>query len=458
MTKKIVFEKKQTNFYRYPCKCVFQDKIENKDAFTDYLNNEHNYQKRPLQLYFHIPFCISMCTYCPFFKVHYKSIDKTEKQRFVFALIRELEKYAKSPFYRNTSVASLFFGGGTPMVLEIEFLEQLIVAVHQNFNMQECEIISIEGDPISLQDKEKIKALKTMGMTRTSMGIQTFNQGLRKKLGIVTTVADIYKAARTLESCGVYEWGTDLLYNCPDQNLNEIRFNVDRVCELGPTVTDNYDLIIPPNTRVHRMIENKEFKSYPSNKNDIEMFKVLRESYFQNGYEQVRSTNFQPKGVQPNPKGILYTLSSDVIGIGPSARGFSYSAGINCRNHCSMNAYMTDVENGAFPLEIGNQVADHVVEERDMVLFPYFMKVHKDTINYTRFKEKIQNMVASGYVVESDSSIELTELGKLWAGNVQFYFHSEDEKEKMVRSTFLSIQHGKNAFNQDDMNCLTDAA
>lgn len=452
MDNKIVFTERLTNFYRYPGICRFQDKIEDMESFLSFLNTPHP-RERQVVIYLHIPFCRSMCNYCPFYKVFYKKLDKETMDRFVDMMVLELKKYAREPFFQNVPIVNVNMGGGTPMVLETRHLQKLLTTIYTHFNTKECEVVSIEGDPITLQDKDKINALKEMGLTRVSFGIQTFNEKLRKKLNVESTVPDIYKTVDTLENCDIAEWGCDLLYNCPDQNVNEIRYNVDRICEMRPSVVDIYDLNISPNTVVHKMMEKNQFKSIPTNQKEISMFKAVMETFAENDFEQVRSVNFQPRGYRYSSKGLLFTFSADIIAVGPSARTFLYSGQRNYRNLCSVEKYIESLARDQYPIEAGNVATDKILEERDMVLFPYYLKLHKNEINYNRFKDKIHDMVESGYIKENGDFLELTELGKLWAGSVQYYFHSEYEKDKMAKSMFLCLQKKKNLFNQDSMNC-----
>lgn len=447
------FREKLTNFYRYPNICKFQDNIKEPNKFMSNLVRHNTNRQRDTMIYIHIPFCRSMCIFCPFYKIHVNSLDYEAKEKFVDSIVLELEKYSKEKYFKDVPIVNVNIGGGTPMLLETEFFDKIFSAIYKNFNMEKCEVISIEGDPIALQDLNKLKALKNMGMTRTSLGIQTFNEKLRKKLGIDSSVLDIYKAFATIEKSGVTEWGCDMLYNCPDQNVNEIKYNVDRICELQPSVVDVYDLNISPNTKLQKLLNTNYFKSKPSNKNEIEMFKAIMETFADNDFNHIRSVNFEPKNYNHSKKGIIYAFSADLLGIGPSARTFLYNAGMNYRNHCSIEKYIQSLEQNNYPIEAGNMVTEEMIEERDIIFFPYYMKVDKKKLNCQRFRSIIDNLAESGYIVETDEFLELTELGKLWAGNVQYSFFSEFEKEKMAKSMFLCLQEKRNLFNQDYINC-----
>ena len=445
------FRERLTNFYRYPRICKFQDEIKDKEPMMSFLQTPHPGDKLTY-IYIHIPWCTSMCNYCPFHHTYYHHSSEELRWQFTEAVAKELTMYAQTPFFHETPIVNVNFGGGTPFLLEVKQFERILTTIYDQFKMGDKPVISVEGDPIALQNKEKLKDLKSLGMTRASFGLQTFNERLRKKLTVESSGMDVYKAVDSLHKAGYTEWGCDMLYNCPEQNVTEIKFNVDRICELGPSIIDVYDLNISPNTKLAKQVIDNRFSSNPSNQNEIEQFRAIQETFAEHGFEQVRSVNFKPKTAEIMRNGILYQFTEDVLAIGPSARTFLYSGGRNYRNHCSTEKYIEDVEKGEFPIEAGNIVSDSIKEERDMILFPYYLEVRKDRINYERFKSKILDMVASGYVEETPETIRLTELGKSWAGNVQYYFHSDEEKEAMATSTFLSLQQGTNLFNQDFVN------
>lgn len=447
----VEFRERLTNFYRYPRICGFQDRIADYDEYMSFLDQPHP-RRKLAYIYIHVPWCTSMCNYCPFYHTHYHHTDEATKARFTEAVVSELTMYASTPFYAGRPIVNVNFGGGTPFLLETRHLERILTTIYSRFTMAPDPVVSIEGDPIALQDVSKLRTLKALGMTRASFGLQTFNDRLRKKLTVQSSSSDVYKCVDSLHRAGYDEWGCDMLYNCPEQNVTEIRYNVDRICELGPAIVDVYDLNISPNTKLAQLVLDNRFAVNPSNRAEIEQFAAIQETFDGHGYQQIRSVNFKPPHVETRRHGILHQFSEDVLGIGPSARTFLYTAGRNYRNQCSTEDYIREVEAGRCPVEAGNVVPPAVLEERDMMLFPYYLEATKDSINYPRFQPLIADMIESGYVEEDPGAIRLTGRGRLWAGNVQYYLHSEAEKAAMGRSTFLSLQRGTNLFNQDYVN------
>ena len=453
MSEKIVFTERLTTFYKYPSVCLFQDQLENPEDFLAPLKTPST-RKRPQMIYLHIPFCTSTCLYCPFYKVKYQKQEPGLIERFVDCMVLELVKYSREPFFQDVPIINVQFGGGSPLTLETRSLEKIISTITAHFNLDKNAVISLEGGPLNLQDKEKLSALKNMGMTRVSFGIQTFNEKLRKKLGIETNLRDVYRAVDTIKKFDFQEFACDLLYNLPDQNANEIRFNIDRACEFEPSAIDFYDLNVFPNTRFHQLIEKNAFKTKPSNKNEILHFKAGMETFKANGFEQIRSYVFQPTNRgEPAPSSVLCSFNSDLLAVGPSGRTTIYSNGLNYRNHCSLEKYIDSLEKNEYPVEAGNLITPEVLQERDLILFPYFLKAKKELIDHPRFKDKLNDLNVSGYIQERDGVIELTDLGKMWAGNVSYYLHSDYEKERIGNTVFSCLLEERNIFNQDKMNC-----
>ncbi len=453
MSEKIIFTERLTTFYKYPSVCLFQDQVKDLEDFLSPLKTPST-RKRPQMIYLHIPFCTSTCLYCPFYKVKYKTQASELIERFVDCMVLELRKYSQEPFFQDVPIVNVQFGGGSPLTLETHYLEKIISTIHDRYNLDKNAVISLEGGPLNVQDKEKLLTLKGMGMTRVSFGIQTFNEKLRKKLGIETSLRDVYKAVDTLKKCDFEEFACDLMYNLPDQNVNEIRFNIDQACELEPSAIDFYDLNVFPNTKLQQLLEKNVFKTKPSNKNEIQHFMAGSETFKANGFEQIRSYVFQPANRgEPPFNSVLCSFNSDLLAVGPSGRITIYSNGLNYRNHCSLEKYINSLEKNEYPVEAGNLITPEVLQERDLILFPYFLKAQKEWIEHPRFKDKLEDLKVSGYIQESDGVIELTDLGKMWAGNVSYYLHSDLEKERIANTLFSSLLEGKNIFNQDEMNC-----
>ena len=453
MAKKIVFTERLTTFYKYPSVCIYQDKIEDINKYLSFLE-EPSARVRDQMIYIHIPFCANMCSYCPFFKVNYKQQSRETVDRVVDSICLELKMYADSPFFKDVPIVNVHMGGGTPMILDVGHFEKIFRTIRDGFNMDACEVISIEGDPLTLQEGNKLKELKGMGMTRCSFGMQTFNERLRKKLGILSSTRDVYKAVDTIRKADVEEFACDMLYNLPDQNVNEIRYNIDRVCEMKPEGIDFYDLNLLPNTLLQKRIDKGAFRLKPSNRSEIDQYRAGLEVFRENNYEQIRSVVFRPVGAPPpSPAGVLNRYHEDILAIGPSARTTLYSGGANYRNACTLEEYISSLESGRLPIEAGNFMTPEVAEERDLILFPYYLNISKNEINYMRFKDRIDDMVESGYIEEVDGCLQLTELGRLWPGNVQYYFHSEVEKARIANTTISCLMDGKSIFNQDSMNC-----
>lgn len=453
MQKTIRFSERLSTFYKYPSVCLYQDRIEDPNDFVRVMKTPSS-RKRQQMIYIHIPYCDSMCVYCPFYKVRYRSQSKEAIKQFVDCLLQELEQYSREPFFEKVRIANVQFGGGSPLTLDTQYLLAIIEKIRECYTVDHDVEISLEGNPRNLQEEDKLNALMGVGMTRVSFGIQTFNEALRRKLGIGTDIRDVYRAVDVVKKLGIKEFACDLMYNLPEQNANEIRYNVDRVAEMAPAGVDFYDLNVFPNTKMYDWIEKGKFRSKPSNQNEVRHFEAGLEAFAENNYELVRSYVFRRRDRDAPPKNsVLYSFNSDMLAVGPSARGTLYSNGLNYRNCCSIESYVKALVNGRYPIEAGNVVSEELLDERDTILFPYFLKIERSKVDNAKYGERLRELTQSGYVHERDGYIELTDSGRIWSGNVSYHLHSEREKERIANTVMSCIGDKRNIFNQDRMNC-----
>ena len=136
-------------------------------------------------LYIHIPFCEKKCDYCNF--ISFKTDEET-KERYVLALLKELEMYSKK--YQHKIVDTIFIGGGTPSVLREKSIKNIVDFITHNFNVKTNAEISIEANPNSLT-LEKLKEYRLAGINRLSIGLQSYNDNILKLIGRLHTKKDL---------------------------------------------------------------------------------------------------------------------------------------------------------------------------------------------------------------------------------------------------------------------------
>ena len=197
----------------------------------------------PLSLYVHLPWCIKKCPYCDF-NSHEMARAELPEQRYIDALIADLE--ASLPLIWGRSVHSIFIGGGTPSLFSPAAIDRLLADIRARLRLDaDCEI-TLEANPGTFE-KDRFKAFRSAGVTRLSVGVQSFNDAHLKALGRVhdsaQAIAAVEEAAASFET-----FNLDIMYALPGQTLAGLEKDMRQALALSPPHISIYHLTIEPNT------------------------------------------------------------------------------------------------------------------------------------------------------------------------------------------------------------------
>jgi oxygen-independent coproporphyrinogen-3 oxidase len=197
----------------------------------------------PLSLYVHLPWCLKKCPYCDF-NSHELNPKDVPEQRYLDALVADLE--ASLPLIWGRPVQSIFIGGGTPSLFSPAGINRLLSDIRARLRLAaDCEI-TLEANPGTFE-KDRFAAFRAAGVTRLSVGVQSFNDGHLKALGRVhdraQALAALEEAARSFET-----WNLDLMYALPGQDLAQLDQDLDAALAFAPPHLSVYHLTIEPNT------------------------------------------------------------------------------------------------------------------------------------------------------------------------------------------------------------------
>ena len=197
----------------------------------------------PLSLYVHLPWCIKKCPYCDF-NSHEMARAELPEQRYIDALIADLE--ASLPLIWGRSVHSIFIGGGTPSLFSPAAIDRLLGELRARLRLDaDCEI-TLEANPGTFE-KDRFKAFRHAGVTRLSVGVQSFNDDHLKALGRVhdsaQAIAAVQEAAASFET-----FNLDIMYALPGQTLEDLEKDMRQALALSPPHISIYHLTIEPNT------------------------------------------------------------------------------------------------------------------------------------------------------------------------------------------------------------------
>lgn len=266
----------------------------------------------PLSLYIHIPWCVEKCPYCDFNSHALK--NKIPEEAYVTELIKDLDADIARFSLQERALTTIFIGGGTPSLFSAEAIESLLTQVLSRFEHDDDIEITLEANPGTVE-AEKFIGFFNGGVSRLSIGVQSFESDKLIKLGRIHDSEQAKVAAKLATECGVNTFNLDLMHGLPQQTLNHALDDLKTAIKLNPTHLSWYQLTIEPNT---------DFFSKPPKLPQDEVLwdiqdqgiKLLAEA----GYEQYEISAYSKKGFQCQHN-LNYWRFGDYLGIGCGAHG-----------------------------------------------------------------------------------------------------------------------------------------
>ncbi len=276
-------------------------------------------------LYIHIPFCEYICHYCDFVK----SVPKNHEtiDRYLDALIKEINSYEK----HFETIETIYIGGGTPSMLDIDQLSKLFDALL----LIKPKEYTIEVNPESYT-VEKGLLFKKYGINRISLGVQTFNQDLLKYLNRKHSNDQVYDIVHHLKEIGIPQISIDLIYAIPGQTIDDLYFDLNQIEKLKITHVSCYSLILEEKTYFYYQYLKGKFEQMDED-TEAQMFGIVMDELVKQGFEHYEISNFAKENHISYHNLIYWTLGT-YIGVGLGAHGFI--EGYRTCNHRSMIKYL----------------------------------------------------------------------------------------------------------------------
>ena len=326
-------------------------------------------QKKPTSAYVHIPFCTQICYYCDFSKVFIKNqpVDS-----YLEHLLQEFHSYDIQ------KLRTLYIGGGTPTALSALQLEVLLDGLTKNLDLSVLEELTIEANPGDL-DEDKIAVLKNSAVNRVSLGVQTFDDKMLKKIGRSHLEKDIYENIDRLKLAGFDNISIDLIYALPGQTMDQVKDNVAKAIALDIPHMSLYSLILENHTVfMNRMRRGK--LPLPKEEVEAEMFEYIIAELERAGFEHYEISNFSKPGFESRHN-LMYWDNAEYYGIGAGASG--YVNGVRYKNHGPIRHYLKAVEEG------NARINEEHLSLREQMEEEMFLGLRKKTgVSKARFEEK----------------------------------------------------------------------
>ncbi|WP_262173386.1 radical SAM family heme chaperone HemW [Saccharococcus sp. Marseille-Q5394] len=369
-------------------------------------------------MYIHIPFCHQICHYCDFNKVFFKNQPVDE---YIESIGNELTIMANEG-HSFEGLETVFLGGGTPTSLSEKQLDRLLEIIHQHVDVRALREFSTEANPDELT-RGKLSVLKNGGVGRLSIGVQSFDEQLLKRIGRTHSADTPTKVIRDAREIGFENISIDLIYGLPEQTVKQWEETIDKALSLDLPHYSGYSLIVEPKTVFYNLM-NKGKLPLPGEDIEAEMFSMLMDRMVKAGRRQYEISNFALPGSE-SIHNLIYWDNDEYAGIGAGAHG--YLKGRRYANYGPLRKYMESMETGSRPVMESNEVTSTEAMEEEM-----FLGLRKsEGVSLQSFKSKfgkslteeygivLAELSGKGLISESGGSIKLTRKG-VFRGNEVF--------------------------------------
>jgi oxygen-independent coproporphyrinogen-3 oxidase len=378
-------------------------------------------------VYIHIPFCEVKCGYCDFFSVPRGFEDFDLQKEYVDALTAEISE--RSQIFSGKPVDSIFFGGGTPSLLDPKLLERILNALARHFSWDASAEITLETNPKTVS-LDKLKVFRSLGINRVSIGVQSFEDRFLKSLGRIHDGQDAQRTVRDARTAGFENVSCDLIFALPGQTFDEWLRDLETALKLETDHLSAYHLTIESGTPFETL-HKREKLNLPSEEEGIKMLEWTRSYLEDAGLKAYEISNFAKPSFESVHNG-NYWRYGEYMGFGAGAVGCGRSTetgifAVRRHNIRSLKKYLEgailDFEDridrrtamGEFCM-LGLRTREGVDAERFESLFGVALKAV--------FFDPIARAQERGWITAYDGGWALTSEGLLFADAVAASFLS----------------------------------
>ncbi|CAM2361307.1 oxygen-independent coproporphyrinogen III oxidase [Listeria seeligeri] len=367
-------------------------------------------------VYIHIPFCEHICYYCDFNKVF---LEGQPVDEYVDLLIKEMQITAANK--QMEPIDTVFVGGGTPTTLNEAQIAKLCTAIQEIFPMKEEVEFSFEANPGDLS-VAKVQTMKDYGVNRISMGVQSFNNDLLKKIGRIHTVKDVYQSVENMRTVGFENVSIDLIFSLPGQTEADFQDTLNQALALDLPHYSAYSLIIEPKTIFYNLMQKGKL-FLPGQDAEANMYDLLLVEMEKHGRKQYEISNFAKEGFE-SKHNITYWSNEHYYGFGAGAHG--YIGNTRYSNFGPIKKYMEPLQENKLPVFQQKELT--LKEKMEEEMFLGLRKV--SGVSKARFQRKfgqdldatfqnaIQKTMAKGWLENNEENVALTRNGRFLGNNV----------------------------------------
>lgn len=394
------------------------------------------FERQPTQrsaAYFHVPFCDTICSFCPFTRGRYSRAQ--EIQSYVDALVAEIE--IKRSLIGRAAVDVVFVGGGTPSVLSPAQIEMLGEAINTHLDTSKTVEFTFELEAKSVT-REKLEAMQRIGVNRISYGAQTFSAVHRELFSLDATLDQVRNTAEMANEMFTYT-NVDMIFGMAGQTPEDLSHDVQEALSLNTTTIDFYPLNnLAAQVRMHKRVLTSGLQHLSASQRmryRLDIDRLLRQQGYRpiNGYSYSRSEGSHQGLIQHHPKfqyhDIIYGYHDEAL-LGYGASALTQLPGYNVYNHADRDEYNSRVRAGTLPWEACG-AGD--TGEKGIVTFPYRGILEKSRIPWESVASEtltaLDQALEAGLITNEKDSYLVTERGWLFYVNLMYYLMPSKGKQ-----------------------------
>lgn len=375
----------------------------------------------PFSLYVHIPYCLSKCPYCDF---NAYAAQSWPEARYIDALCKEFTSYMQAPPWQGETLETIYFGGGTPSLFQPESLGRFLTCVSDHCTLAPDVEMSLEADPAT-GSLERLSGYRALGISRLSLGIQSFEPSVLRTLGRLHTGEEALGAIELGRAAKFFNLNIDLIFGVPNQTTDLLARDLNQVFGCEPEHISMYGLTYEENTPFYAM-RQKGVLQPVDEETEIAMYAQVQTACAAHGYERYEISNFARPGYA-SQHNLRYWQGGAYLGLGAGAHSFACTPGWGTRwsNIRNPKTYMERA------LSTGR--TDHYVEqltkEQARGEFLFLNLRQRDGMSLSGFARRFgqpffaqfphaTDLLSEGLLAQSGGKVRLTSKGLLVADSV----------------------------------------
>ena len=359
-----------------------------------------------LGIYIHIPFCKQKCFYCDFCSF----ANKNEMQG------KYVETVKNIPHKEKYTVTTIYLGGGTPSILNPNYIKNILQEIKSSFEILDDAEITIEINPGTVNE-EKLKKYKEYGINRLSIGLQSANDKILKKIGRIHDYKQFEETFFYARKCGFKNINVDLMIGLPTQTIEDVKQTLEKIIQKNPEHISVYSLIIEEGTIIEKLINENKLQ-LPDEETERIMYWTVVNELKENGYNQYEISNFSKKTHESKHNTNCWK-QKQYIGLGTSAH--SYLNKKRYSNTNNIEEYIKNIQEN----NISKNITIHEEQTEESTMNEYMLLglrmiqgininefKHKFKTDPTvKYKEILEKLQKENLIQITKTSIKLTKQG-----------------------------------------------